>query len=259
VRRILILAEPADAGAHAVAAVLRARVGADAVCVASGQAIAFAPRLVHRAVATEITLADGSRLTRELIGAVLCRVAGAEAPWAGRASPPDAAYASGEAFALLLAWLAGLERRVVNAPSPTGLAGPARTPAQWLALAAEAGLPTARLRHTTNARALARPGFRAHRLGAVEERAPAIPFGRRPATFVEPLSGAPVRMLVAGDEVLGPASLHDGCRTLARMTGCSLLGLVFRDSTLVGVDPVPALTGPGEPEAVAAHLERLAA
>ena len=58
------------------------------------------------------------------------------------ASPEDALYARQELHALMLSVLYGLGARVVNRPTPQGLAGRPRSDAEWLALAGRAGFRT---------------------------------------------------------------------------------------------------------------------
>jgi hypothetical protein len=251
----LLLAEPDDVGAAEVARFLAARHGHDAVAVRGGAEVAFAPGLKFR---------PGANGGSGDPAVVLCRVHGAAAPWAARASPRDAAYAADEAGALLLAWLASLSRAVVNAPSSPGLSGPLLTRGHWLGLAARAGLPSLRLRMTTNARAHPVPGWTAQRFDGRAYGTRAVPPGPRPATLTEPVSGPPAAVLVAGREVRGPLAphLHDAARRLAADVGCRLLGLTVgsgRDGQVVTeINPRPWLTARGHAAAAALLMERLA-
>jgi hypothetical protein len=263
--RLLVVADPDDAGAWRVVEVLAGRHG-HAVRGATATDLAFAGRVEYRAeggrVDAAITLADDTPLDPRELRVVLFRAAGTAAPWAARASPADGEYAATEAFALLLAWLAALPGRVVNAPTGSGLSGPARTPVQWLASAARAGLPIPRMRATTDARTFP---MRAGELVENGGRSAAIPVGRRAARFREPVRGPETRVLVTDGRPHRPlpAALLAPCAELARTSGCGLLALtVAADASgplVTAVDPVPRLDGPGEVEAVAGLIEHFAA
>jgi hypothetical protein len=255
-RVFLLLADHDDRGAAAVARHLAASHGAEAVALLTGADVVFGRGLALRMGAgsdgAASAMAHAVRIAGGEPAAVLCRVHGALAPWAPRASPSDIAYAADEAAALMLAWLECLPCPVVNTPSSPGLAGPAFTNAHWLGLAARAGLPSMALRMTTNARAFPVEGW-------------SQPPTRRPAHMIEPLAEPLFDAVVAGDRVHGPLTpqLHDAARRLAADAGCGLLGLTFargsRGSVVTEIDPAPALAAPGHAGAVAALMGRLAA
>lgn len=53
----------------------------------------------------------------------------------------DREFCAAESNALMLAWLSSLRCPVLNAPTPTSLAGPAWRPLQWRRLAVQRGIP----------------------------------------------------------------------------------------------------------------------
>lgn len=262
---LLVVLDPGDAGGMRVAGLLATRHGAY-VRVATAADLVFGSRVTYRSchgsVSAQLVLADGTVVDSASLQAVLFRAAVTAAPWSARASAADAEYAAVEAYALLLAWLAALPCPVLNAPSGQGLAGPAWTPIQWLGLAARAGLPVVATRTSTDFRA---HGVRGWERSGSDGSSATVPIGRRAASQREPLEGPETRVLVvdgeAGDAL--PDRLRTGCAALAEASGCRLLSLTVgrtpRGQVVTGVDPLPALDGPGEAALAAGLLERLAA
>ena len=62
----------------------------------------------------------------------------------------DERYVSDELFALLLSWGSSLPGRVLNPPTPQGLAGTWRPMSEWVALASSVGLPTLPYRYSSD-------------------------------------------------------------------------------------------------------------
>jgi hypothetical protein len=98
-------------------------------------------RVGSAGVRTRIVLADGTVLDSAGLRGVVNRVHWLGAEGYLGASAADRDYATAELGALGLSWLAGLGDRVVNRPSPIGLAGAYRSIGQWRWLARMAGLP----------------------------------------------------------------------------------------------------------------------
>lgn len=255
----IVVAHPRDRVAAGAAAALAARVGAAEVVLLGVEELALAARWAHvqedNRTRTVVRLPRGRAIDSEAVSGVVNRIRRVVAPRFRRRN--DSEYGTMEFFALLLSWLAGLPCRVVNPPSPRGLAGDERSVPQWLRLAGAAGLPTRRLRMTTDGRRFFVPDLTAHSASAGgwaigEPLHPAVPVGAGPALFVEPV-GDPRRVTVVGEAVFGAPSAEwaAGCRRLARSAGCELLELTIArradaptEWLVSGANPVPeALTG----------------
>lgn len=98
-----------------------------------------------------VHLAGGVRIDAST-DAVLCRLPVLDAP--RFADPVDGEYASSEMFALALSWLHGLGDAVVNRPSPRGLAGDGPDLLGLHGLAASVGLRAVAVRLHSNGAAL---------------------------------------------------------------------------------------------------------
>jgi len=92
---------------------------------------------------TTFTLPDGRVIDSAVVRGALNRVTALPLAHLAGASRDDALYAEQELHALVLSVLHGLGDRVINRPTPQGLAGRLRTDAEWLWLAARAGFRTA--------------------------------------------------------------------------------------------------------------------
>lgn len=162
-------------------------------------------------------------ITDEDVDAVYNRATFVAGDWFVGGDGPDREYAAQEFHATLLAWLASLAAPVVNPPTPMGLAGSWRHPAQWMVLGAEAGLPTPPYVETTD--------------------------GPEPTPWIGFPSAHGDSVLVIGDVVLSngvPDELADGSRRLAELTGCPVLGVTFVGGRLEGATPMPDLSVGGE-------------
>ena len=114
-------------------------------------ALVAASQLVHGArwehrigsagASSRVVLADGTVLDSAELRGVVNRMHWLGAEGYRGASPQDREYASAELYALGLSWLASLGPRVLNRPSPVGLAGAYRPTGQWRWLARSVGLP----------------------------------------------------------------------------------------------------------------------
>lgn len=272
IRHALVVASPHDGGALAVGAALRRRLG-QSVRVLSPEELVLSPRWVHAVSdegdSTETTLADGLVLRDREIRFVLCRVRALSAPHFARSLPDDRDYAVSELHALFLSWLASLPCPVVNRPHAQGLAGRERSPFEWLALAARAGLRVRGFSLTTNARRDPCPGWIPHgvadgvRLWSFDA-SPSLPralLGRSPTLFLEPIGPPCPRALVVGGDVLGdvPAHVASGCLRLAASVGCELLEVRFGtgrggDLRVTDVTHFPPLEARPEADCVADWL-----
>jgi hypothetical protein len=262
--RIVILAHAHDAGAATVARLLAERWGGDDAVVRLRPELLGLSRWSQRVdpagrVSTLLRTPSGVMLGSEETVAVLDRLRYLPAPRFARARPKDREYAGAELHALVKSWLAGLGRRVVNPVGPCAPGDGPRSPLGWLALGRECGLPVARIAVATTGGLLdpARDGE------LLQPREPwpgghSSPMPVDLVTVEDPR--AAVRLLVAGDRVLGPVSdrVAAGARELARRSGMQLLELRLRRRGLVltGVDPTPPLD---TPEAAALAVDLLEA
>jgi hypothetical protein len=174
----------------------------------------------NAAARSEFALRIGDlAITDEDVEAVYNRMTFVSGDWFAGGDVVDREYAAQELHALLLAWLESLEVPVVNPPTPMGLAGTWRHPAQWMVLGAQAGLPTPAYVETTDG----------------PEPAPWIAF---PSTHGD-------SVLVVGDVVLSngvPDELAEGSRRMAELSGCPILGVTFVGGLLEGATPMPDLS-----------------
>ncbi len=226
-----VLAHRGDTDAKLVVEELERRAPAADVELIWADELLLDSRFTHRlgaaGVETEIACAGRPLLdSRELLG-VVCRLSHGLPPQFHDALQADRDYAAMEGYALLLSWLASLECPLLNPPAPSGLSGPALSPVEWQARAAESGLRTSRLR-----------------LGA-----PATEEEPRP----EPAGGAERRVLVVGERTFGAESETEGsaCVRLARRVACPVLGVRFaaspaaEASAFCGAEAAPSLGDEG--------------
>ncbi|HEU0248530.1 MAG TPA: hypothetical protein VFR38_15745 [Gaiellaceae bacterium] len=262
----IVVAHPRDRVAAEAAAALAARVGAAGVALLGVEELALAARWTHvqedGQTRTVVRLPGGRAIDSEAVSGVVNRIRRVVAPRFRRQN--DSEYGTMELFALLLSWLAGLSCRVVNPPSPRGLGGDERTVPQWLRLAGAAGLPTRRVRMTTDGRRFFASDLTVHPASASgwavgEALHPSVPVDARPALFVEPVSD-PRRVTVVGEAVFGAPSAEwvEGCRRLARSARCELLELTIARRThapaewlVSGANPLPEALTASELEALA--------
>ncbi|MER7112090.1 hypothetical protein [Streptomyces sp. NPDC000229] len=197
----LVLCDREDQAARWVGTELRER-GLDPVELVDSGTLTRSVRSVHRIeedrASFEITLPDGRTLASDDVEGVLNRLTYAPVEHLVFASEADTRYAVAEVSALVLSWLQCLAPVTVNRPSPLGLCGAWRSPAEWSVLAAGAGLPVAPLRLSSE--------------------------GGTTATT----KAAARTVVVLGEHVFGcgaiPA-LRPACRRLARAAGADLLGV----------------------------------
>ena len=225
-RPVLVLAEPDDIGAAAVARALAARWGSGAVRFVSEHELVIPQRISSAIVAQaraggRIEPAAGVALRGDGVACVLNRLQSDVPPRFARAGR----YAhAAEVRGLVVQWLATLPCPVVNPVDEYPEAGD-RSFALWRALGAGCGLALA----------------------------------ADPASASSPLRD----VVVVGERVLGVADelLARRCVRVAVESGCPLLGLRFAAENghwaLCDVDPLPELREPAEVDAVAELLERL--
>jgi hypothetical protein len=183
--------------------------GLDALLVTS-EALVFASRWEHRVASDgrssfEVTLPDGAVVRDEAVAGVINRLAGVPASYLARAEEGDRQYVEQEWRALLASALHALVAAgapVIEEPDPFALAGRWRSPAEWLCLAAAAGLPAAPWRWAE---------------GPAPPPAPAWPAAE----------GSGMLLLVIGDRVIPtvpvPPATEAAARRLARRAGVTTL------------------------------------
>jgi len=260
----LVLADEWDQTAARVASQLATRHGRAAVRSLSPRQLATEVSWSHRVEqhgnTTTLRLADGTSLEDGGLSVVLNRLRFVDPPQFAAASAADREYAGAELSALLTSWLAGLRCAVVDRPRPPHLSGGWRSTIGWQVLAGEAGLPTRRLRYTTNGRRFAVPG-----LFPLEP--PTATNGAAPGCLAEPADDGYARVLVAGDVVSGsPPSVDPAaCLRLARSGGTSILELRFTRSastarwTFADAVTLPTITTNEQVGLVVGWLETAAA
>ncbi|SCF02405.1 hypothetical protein GA0074695_2933 [Micromonospora viridifaciens] len=197
----LILCDPSDHAALWAFTGLHVR-GLSPLELVCAQELACATFSAHRIgrhnSMFEIHLPDGRTLLSTEIQGVLNRLSHVPTDHLAFASEPDARYAADELTALVLSWIACVGAVTVNRPSPRGLAGAWRSPAEWNVLAARSGLPVPRMPLSTLIR-----------------QAPELPTATR-------------SVIVLGEFVFGdgvPTDIARACVRLARSVDADLLGL----------------------------------
>ena len=254
----LILAHHGDCTAIRVARLLRERHGAAQVALRAVDEIVLAPHWEHRVTDagtnTDIRMHDGVSLARLKPWVIFNRLSFVDAPQFAAAAPADREYARTELFALVLSWLADPGCPVINAPSPTGLAGGAHRLAVWHRLAARAGLATLKLTATSSTRRF--PPAPGSRLRPDVSSLTQQDAGRRRPNdfcwFSQAVAGNDIASAyVIGDRVLPtvPEHLTEPCRRLARLAGVEVLRIDFArlpasaDAWMfAGADPMPRVT-----------------
>jgi hypothetical protein len=231
----------------------------------------------------------GRRVAAREIEGVLVRLPHVPLDELAHIAPDDREYVAEEMRAFLLSWLSDLPCPVLNRPTPTSLAGPGWSPAQWIVAATRVGLRVGPVRwHFApdatwlNADAAAAPSAPA----AAAAEGPAGPAAgggvpssdgeRQPPTTPGPTSGptsgtapsrraarqAPRRSIVTvvGQQCFGTVdhALADGARRLAAAAGADLLAVHFdgpaAGARLVAADLWPDVSPPDLNDAVAAYL-----
>ena len=229
---VMILCEIGDGAALWAAGRLQER--GIPVDLVTGAALGAARRWEHRIAGTDvrtaITLSDGRVLDSADAQPILNRLSYIPTERLRTVAGADFGYAMQELYALYLSWLAGWPGRVINRPVPQGLCGNYRHPSEWATLAARAGLPT----------------------NAWRQQADDPP---DQAWLLQP---AALTVHVCGDEVVAPIALPDaltnGCRALAALAGCDLLGIdLMRGDDeaedawrVTGASPLPDLMRGGD-------------
>lgn len=240
----LVLAHGEDAGAHAVAAHLHARLGAGSVRLLRPESLvagAWSHRVDGRGHAdTTVRVAGGPVLASRDLRVVIHRIARLVQPRFRRASAKDRDYAGAEIEALLVSFLGAFGSRAVPDVRAQPWIAPPLPAARWIGAARAAGVPVA-----------ARPW----RGGAPDPSA--LPGGA--------LATAASRLLVAGPATLGDLAPVFGpaCLAMSRAVGMPVLEFHFVRADdawrLRHVDPMPPLDQPGAAERVADHLAAMAA
>ncbi len=271
-RPVLVLASPADAVAIEMATRLKQDGQALRIEVRTPEELILAPRWEHRVesdrASNAITLHDGTAI---LVPSVIFNRL-PQTSWSilPHGKPVDREYANSEMSALLLSWLRSLPCQIVNAPSSTGLNGPAMHMLAWHRLAAEVGLAPVSAYATTSTRRFPVPP------GA--ELAPALagaPGRVSPTRRVDsfgwylkaPGAGVPLQVEVVGGRSIGdaPPEVLSACAALAKKAGVDVLqlDLLATDrappgAVLVGADTCPPALGTSALDALVDLLRRLA-
>lgn len=259
---VAVLAHLGDSGAVALATHLRRR-GHAKVVFANERALAGA-RFVHHPrsgapdgkitapISDSVRLPDGSVLD-EATDLIICRLSAI--PPARQATKERQDYADAEAYAVALSWLAGLDGRVLNRPSPMGLAGRQPDVLSLAVLATEVGLSTPRLRLATNGASTAPLGWSrqswsgptmpvALPMQSVSAAAPPLPM---PVMFTEPVELRTVAAVAGGRVVGAPPGLDERTAALVEAAELNVAEVAFGatvsgDAPLVlAVRPVPRI------------------
>lgn len=199
----VILCHPDDRAALWLARTLRGH--ATDVTVVSVEELVFSRSIVHRMTsrgdAGSVRLADGRTLRPESIAGLVNRVRYLPTQHFAHADAGERAYATAELSAFLLAWLNGINGRVLNPPRPFALGGGVMYPAAVTHAAATAGLPTGAWREGTAGESTAAP--------------------RPPITHA---------LTVLDSRVYGPVlprQIQDGCVRLSVLLGVPLLQVLL--------------------------------
>jgi hypothetical protein len=226
----LVLAHATDLAAIWAFRRLKAR-GLEPLELVSAEALAFSLRWEHRigagGVATEIRLADGRLIRSDAVRGVLNRLTAVPAEHWRCASTRERDYALEELAAFHTSWLHSLPCLVLNRPTPLSLCGAWRHEADWMLLAARAGLRTSRYRMASVAYAeTASASLRGTAKPACERRV--ITVGKR-------VCGSPA-----------PPEVAEGCVRLAKLADTQLLGVDFEVGagdawSFAGASPMPDL------------------
>jgi hypothetical protein len=271
--RALVLANPADDLAVAVAARWRRRHGAEALRIVPLDALLFAPHWEHcvgpEGTSTNVVLHDGTDLGAFAPVVVLNRLVGWSPAFAARWRNVDRAYAQSEMFALLLAWLASLPCPVINRPVPPSLVGLNASTLEWAAHGRAAGLQPLDVVVTSSTRRAAPPADSLHRPDLLDlDWAEAF----SPSRVDHPTAWSPAnaelrQVLVIGEEAHGaPRQVAAACIRLAHACGAELLQISLartHDETsewrFGGANTMPLDVSANLLTVIVAHMERRAA
>jgi hypothetical protein len=231
----LVICEPTDTAALWAYEGLR-RHGIARLEIVSTEALVCSLRCEHRVGSEGASIAfempDGRRWSGEDLRGVLNRAFTVPLSIWRQAPVADSLYVQQELYAFFLSWLHCLPCPVFNAPSPLGLAGRWRLEAEWVCLAAQAGLNV--------------PVFRQTSLDSLDEA--------RGERRLRPSGVIPRSVIVACGVACGPgapADVREGCVRLAKLSGTALLGVDFVQGdaapwTFGGATPAPDLRLGGE-------------
>jgi hypothetical protein len=204
-------------------------------------ALVWHHRLGKAGVEIRIDFADGRSLGDAAYAGIVNRLPYLPQTLTASLGGTDADYARQEWFALYLSWLNALDCPMFNRPTPQGLAGNWRHPADWAALACRAGLSVLPWHQSESD----------DPMNAWTKRLP----GGTPEIVAMP------SMLV---DTLGLSpELATGCRELAKLAGDALIGIQFEMDPSVGwrfstATVMPNLFSGGEPlvDAIAAEFSQ---
>jgi hypothetical protein len=248
------------------------------VSLVTGGELASSPELDHHVTKGRgtfaVTLADGRRFADDGFDVVFNRLQGGEVPWFGGAADEDREYAMAETYAAWMSLLRSFRSPVVNPVGPRGLAGPGKSQLEWLALAADCGLPVREAVFTSSARRHSTRALAPHELPedtplAASKSFTGVPIhalGRRPGVFLEPFSSELESYLVLGESVVGncPEKLMASSVRLSKTARCPLLEISvarFGDDgvqkKVFDVNPLPRLDGWTQVRAVCDLLESM--
>jgi hypothetical protein len=246
----LVLASDFDEAARWAADGLAAR-GIEPVCFVSHADLAGAVWEHHIAadgVRTRIELADGRTLDSTEIRATLNRMAFVPAWLVDDLVLEDRTYGLQELSALVLSWLQSFPVPTINPPSPRGMSGPWRSPAEWASMSSRAGLDVMPIVFDS----------------ASDTDEPSRVNGALGWCSIGPAAPAGEDVIVVGDAVFSHVALSDAtveaCRRLAVAAQIPILGLGFAECderwVVAGVTPLPDLRAGGDEiiDAVAALL-----
>ncbi|ORA24393.1 hypothetical protein [Mycobacterium aquaticum] len=251
---MVIVADPGDAGAAAVASATAALRADLRVTVASPASLSGAAwtHTVDRggAATTKIALPGGRRIDSTEVAAVLVRSEAVPVPRFAKSTTADRNYAAGEFRALMVSWLRSLGPRVINGVDGMGLSGPSWSPQRWLVEAGRAGLPVVDSARSSSARIV--EGWQG---SPYDARRPYLATGTRVGTASE-------IAVIAGDVVVADRSGVDAVPylALAAAARCRVLEVELAAGHVVAVRPVPFRTviQPRAVDAVAALVARVA-
>jgi hypothetical protein len=139
-----VLAQDGDVEAQWITGELRARADRPVLLVTASTLVhdcRWELRVGADGARARVEIADGTALDLSTLDAVVNRLCWLGAEGFLGATDADRDYATSERYALGLAWLESLGRRVVNRPAGSGLAGAYRSTAEWRTMARSAGLP----------------------------------------------------------------------------------------------------------------------
>ena len=283
-RSVLVIADRGDVGAAALAALLRRR-GTCAVTLVGPSAfsrglVTHFPESGHPGESQGWTDAvNGSVSPSEAVqlagpfDAILCRAPTLSAGPFDRTA--DSEYAAAEIHAFGLSWLWSRRDVVVNRPTPGALCGTSPDIVLTAQACASVGLATPDILLAADGartRPTRRPALERRRWvgGMVPTdvdsfRAADGPPLAAPAGWVERIRPERRRVLVAGDEALGPPALLGPLIDLAHALDLEVAEISLARSAdplgrilVLSVNPVPLLRSAVHVEAMTAHLERKA-